>query len=270
MITVVAGVILCTFLPFLPGRYESFSVPLSVMAQILGMVGLLLVPIGVIWLVVEFSSRSPAKRYALGMVALGVWALVWCCVSIGALVSSGWLLAVGTLAVGMAIVLRVLRRLNTLTGTTAGRAMLTPLSLVLAPVTVFVIQLVLADPVAEFSRNRAIQNSARLIADIEQYRVTHGRYPASLISVWEDYSPSIIGIDRYHYEPNGESFNVIFEQTSLVFGTVEFVVYNPRDEQEMTSHNMDLLRRPEQLRMRRGYYAARDAGPPHWKYFLFD
>jgi len=36
---------LCMLLPFLPGRYCSLAVPLSMMAQLFGVVGLLLVPL---------------------------------------------------------------------------------------------------------------------------------------------------------------------------------------------------------------------------------
>jgi hypothetical protein len=46
---------------------------------------------------------------------------------------------------------------------------------------------------------------------------------------------------------------------------------NKRGAHEMTSHAMDLLLlTPSELAVRRGYYAVRDAGRPHWKRFLFD
>ena len=64
---------------------------------------------------------------------------------------------------------------------------------------------------------------------------------------------------------------MLFEPFTFRFGTREIVMFNPRDEHEMTSHDSDLLRRsPEQLQFRRGYYAVHDAPQPHWKYFWFD
>jgi hypothetical protein len=42
--------------------------------------------------------------------------------------------------------------------------------------------LLLVAPAVEFSRSRAIRNSARLIADVEHYRAANGQYPASLLS----------------------------------------------------------------------------------------
>jgi len=47
-------------LPFLPGQYDSLAVPLSMMAQLFGIVGLLLVPLGVVWIAYEY--RSEGKR----------------------------------------------------------------------------------------------------------------------------------------------------------------------------------------------------------------
>ena len=80
-----------------------------------------------------------------------------------------------------------------------------------------------------------------------------------------------MGVEKYHYEPSGESYNLFFEQPALAFGTREIVMFNPRDEQQMTSHTMDLLEYPlERLNRARGYYASGDAAHRHWKYFWFD
>ncbi len=50
-------------------------------------------------------------------------------------------------------------------------------------------------------------------------------------------------------------------------------MYNPRDEQAMTSHKFDRLRLTPQellLEQSRGHYAVHDAPHLHWKYFWFD
>jgi hypothetical protein len=48
-------------------------------------------------------------------------------------------------------------------------------------------------------------------------------------------------------------------------------MYNPRDQHEMTSHDMDLvLLTPGELPMHRGYHGVHDAASPHWKRFWFD
>ncbi|HEU4386253.1 MAG TPA: hypothetical protein VFV34_00550, partial [Blastocatellia bacterium] len=110
-------------------------------------------------------------------------------------------------------------------------------------------------------------------AAIEQHRAVHGRYPVSLLSVWRDYSPGVVGIETYQYETHFEGYNLVFEQFTYIIGTREFVVYNPRDEQVVTAHAVDLLRlTPSQLALerRRGHYEEQLASAPHWKYFRFD
>jgi hypothetical protein len=55
------------------------------------------------------------------------------------------------------------------------------------------------------------------------------------------------------------------------FATAEIVMYNPRGEADFSSHDADLLElSPEDIRRRRGYFAAHDLPERGWKRFLFD
>ena len=269
----IAGILSITLLPFLPGQYDSLAIPLSLMAQIFGKVGLLLVPIGALWLASAYWNRLGRNQYAIAIAALIASSLVWILVSLGALVTSGFLLGLCAVALWMYVVSRVLPRLKSLKSATPRHTSAAAFYLLIVPVAVALLQMAVVEPAIEFSRNRAIRNSARLIADIEQYRATHGRYPASLFAVHEDYWPGVIGIHKYFYEPRGDAYNLFFEQFASQFGTQEFVMYNPRDEQAMTSHKLDLLElSPRELIVEqgRGHYAVHDAPHPHWKYFWFD
>ena len=273
IIAATAVIVLCTLLPFLPGRFDSLAAPLSGMSRIFGVVGLLLVPVGALWAASGYWNRLAAKQYPIAIAALIASSVVWILISLGALVSSGFLLGLGSLALWAYGVSRVLPRLRLLKSAPPRPTSAVALYLLIVPVAVTLLQMAVVAPAIESSRNRAIRNSARLIADIEQYRAAHGRYPASLLSVWEDYLPGVIGIKEYHYEPSGETYNLFFEQVALHFGTREFVMYNPRDQHVMTSHKMDLLQfTPEELALERsrGHYAVHDAPHPHWKYFWFD
>ncbi len=272
MIAATGGIMLGTLLPFLPGHYDSLAGPLSLMSQILGKVGLLLVPLGILWVAAGLWSRLSTKQYGSAIAALIASSLVWIIVSLGALVSS-LLLGLGAIALWIYVVSRILPRLKLSKSATPRPTSAVAFYLLIVPVAVAVLQIAAVAPAIEFSRNRAIRNSAQLIADIEQYRAANGRYPASLLSVWEDYLPGVIGIKEYHYEPSGDAYNLFFEQVTLRFGTREFVMYNPRDEQAMTSHKFDRLRLTPQeliLEQSRGHYAVHDAPHPHWKYFWFD
>jgi hypothetical protein len=273
-------IVACMLLPFLPGGYDGLAVPLSTMAQLFGVVGLLLVPLGAIWLVHELRRRAtkavapPADRAGfwfdvVTIVALTVVAIV---VALGAFASLGISLGLAVLALWAWFAWRLAAKLKAMRNAPASAFNTAPLYLVVLPIVAAIARFTLVDRASGFSRNRAIRNSAGMISDIERYHDAHGHYPRSLLALWQDYRPSVIGVEQYHYEPNGDAYNLYFEQFSPTVGTREIVMYNPRGEHEMTSHDTDLLQRtPAELALRRGYYAARDvATPPHWKRFLFD
>ena len=90
-------------------------------------------------------------------------------------------------------------------------------------------------------------------------------------SLWPDYQPGIIRIERYRYEPSGATYNIYFEQPSTDPATREIVMYNPRGEQDSSSHAFDLLQlSPEQIRQQRGYFASQALAQAKWRRFLFD
>ena len=268
MAAVVALTLLATLLPCLPGDYDPVASPLSMIARAVGILSVLLVPVGLLWWVSLYSSALAAKQRALRLVTLAVLALVLALGAFAALLNSA---ALGMLFIPCALfaLSRLARRAG---GVEARAAAATGAYLVVIPVSVLTLQLLILPSAGEFSRTRAIRNSETLIADIEAYRATHGRYPVSLLSLHPDYKPSIKGIPRYHYELNGDSYNVLFEHTSGPIGTQEVVVYNPRGEHQATAHAMDLLQyAPELLNRTRGYHAVHEVtAHPRWKYFWFD
>lgn len=264
---------LATLVPFFPGRHDALAVPLSTMAQVFGLVGLLLVPVGAFWVACGYSTRLASKQYGIAIAALIASTIVWLLSSLGALVASGALLGAAVVVLWIYIVIRVCPRLRRLKTAPPPGPSPVAFYLLIVPAAVALLQMALVAPAIEFSRNRAIQNAAPLIAEIEQHRAANGRYPSSLLSVNADIHPDIIGIDKYHYEPSGEAYNVMFEQPALHFGTREFVVYNPLDQQTVTSHKLDRLQlTPSELVLEhsRGHNAVHNAGHPHWKYYWFD
>jgi hypothetical protein len=263
----------CTLLPFLPGSYDGLAVPLSAMARIVGTFGLVLVPAGTLWLATDRSARL-ARWQVLSTVLLVIAAsLTAALMVVIAAIQSGVVLAVVVLALasyGMRCAWTMARRQR---GQGDMRHRVIPLYLTVVPFASAVLQLALIERATESSRQRAMRNAAPLIASIEHYRAANGHYPVSLLSVWRDYSPGVIGIERYHYEPRFDAYDLVFEQFTHRFGTREFVVYNPRDQQAVTAHVFDLLElTPEQLALeqQRGHYEEAPAGIPHWKLFRFD
>lgn len=272
IVLTIAFVLLCTFLPFLPGSHDNLAVALSEMSHLFGIVGLLLAPIGLLWLAANRSSRLIPKRHLFPLLALIASTLVWFAVWLGAIIHSGSVLGLVIILLWLYLLRKTWLRFRR-GSEAAERASVLPLYLIAVPVVVALVQFAFVERAVDFSRNRAILNSAPLIAAIEEYRTRNGHYPTSLLAEWPDYLPRVIGISQYHYQPHGDAYNLVFEQFNYRFGTREFVVYNPRDQHVMTAHARDILEfTPEQLVVERtrGHYSQHDLPQLHWKYFLFD
>ena len=270
---IVIAVIAATFLPFVPGGHDPLAVPLSAMAWALGRVGLVLVPVGGLWLWVSTGQGpGPAPPVWLVRVTFGACVLLAMVTVVVAFASSGsQVLAAVTAAFAGLLTIRAGRRIR---ATRAGVSMprMAAAILLVAPIVVLTVQTMLADAVTAHARNRVIANAAPLIAEIERYRARRGAYPESLFAIHDDFKTSIVGVERYHYERNGETYNVIFAEPSLAgFGTRRFVVYNPRDTQRVTVHEQDrLLLDDAGLDADNAGHTVVQALPqPHWKVFLF-
>lgn len=275
-------VVLLTVYPFLPGSYDALAVAVSAMAQVVGAAGVLLIPIGVVWLIYECRKRArtesdrshshaPFYFATVSTIACVTFVIV---VAGAALGSVGLSLAVATMGLAAYVTVRLLPALKSLKRSAPAAFNPVPLYLILLPGMALIAQTALHEVATEYSRARAIANSAALIDDIENYHAANGHYPRSLSALHQDYEPSVIGIEQFHYAPNGDAYDLYFEQPTFLFvnlGTREIVMYNKRDEHQMISHDSDILRwTPEQLRVRRGWYARHDTSIPHWKYFWFD
>lgn len=270
IVAAIAFTFFCTLLPFLPGSYDGLAVALSEMAHMFGILGLLLVPIGLLWIAADRSKRLDQKRHLFPLLALIASTLVWAGFWFAAVVQSGLVLGFVVVAVWVCVLRKAWSNFRQ---RLPDRVSAVPFYLVAVPIVVALLQWAFVERAIESSRNRAIQNSAPLLAAIEEYRARNGKYPTSLLAELPDYGPHVIGIREYRYEPHGEGYNLVFEQFNYRFGTREFVVYNPRDEHVMTAHASDILElTPEQLVVERtrGHHARHDLPQPHWKLFWFD
>ena len=277
----IALLILWTFYPVLPGGYDPLAVSLSAMAQTFGIGGLLVVPVALGWLVSELQKRARRKRnlaakpsgYYFALASMMTASIVAVAAVFAALVNGGLAFAVLTLVVLCYIGSRLIPTLKLLKTAEAENFNPAPLYLVFIPVVVLGFQVILASRATNVSRHRAIAQSAELIGDIESYHAAYGRYPSSLLALHKDYKPSVVGIEQFHYAPNGEAYNLFFEQPTFAtdFGIREIVMYNRLDEHVMVSHAAWILAgAPEDLEARQGWHSSHDASIPHWKSFLFD
>ena len=279
MLALIVLLLACVFLPFLPGRYDPLAVTVSATAQFVGFAGLLLLPLAIPWSILEARRRKPReqppvgtdKGYWLALACLCVSALVAGLATLAVIFGVGPALGVFSLSLTIILVRRMARALRRLKQPQVPRFNPAPLYLILVPVAVVGARFLLLEWAVESSRNRAIRNSTDLIAEIEVYHGARGHYPPSLAALHKDYSPGVIGVREYLYEPHGEGYSVFFEQFAVPLGTREVVMYNKLDEHALPSHDTDLLRwTPEELAARPGHYALHDAASAHWKYFWFD
>jgi hypothetical protein len=229
-----AALVLAMLLPFLPGRYDPLAEPLAALAS--------------------------ALAATVVVAAAGVTAAAAGSISAGAIVAAGWLACVG----------RLWRKASAVNVSAAGTRTL-PMALIAVPLVAVVARVALVPIAATAGRDRAIANAAGILDDIERFRQRTGRYPSAIQSLVPDYHPDVIGIERYRYEPSGEAFNLYFEAPSTDLATRLIVMYNPRGEQDFSSHAFDLLQlSPEEIRRQRGYFASETLPQPGWKVFLFD
>ena len=276
--------VLCMVLPYLPGDYDALATTLSTLAQLVGLAGLVFVPLGLAWLVYELRLRASGTSGAVARPATD-WGRVFALAALVIATPIAWLFALAaahefasSLALGLILLAlwtaaawRFLARVRARRAEAVRRFDPAPLYLLLVPLILMAVRLTALEPLSRSARERAIANSAELIADIEGHRAERGHYPDSLLAVHDDYEPQVAGVPRYLYARQGEGYTLAFEIMSLTPGTREFVVYNPRDEHALPAHDGDwLLWTPAQRAARPGHYAVEDAGSAHWKRFLFD
>ena len=252
-------------LPFLPGRYDPLAWTLAASATGLSFGGLLLVPIGIAWLATSVRGYGPAKA------ALVVGTLVAAGAALITAASGSIAAAAVVLATSVAWLIHLRRRVALAQASGATIARSVPMAVIVVPLVSIAARMTLIEFASAWSRDRAIANSAEIIRDIERFRERTAAYPVAVNSLWPDYHPGVIGIERYRYESNGEAYNLYFENPSSDFATREIVMYNPRGEADFSSHAFDLLQlSPEQIRQQRGYFAFQALAQANWRRFLFD
>lgn len=234
-----------------------------------GRVGVLLVPIGLLWQWTLARDRTARPRWLIRL-STGTWVVILGIISLIAFAASGSVLLTAiTIAVAILLVDRLAPQIRRHQISPVPR--LVPAVIALTPILLLAAQTLLVDGVATRARDRVIANATPLIDEIERYRDRRGTYPDSLFAIWGDYKPSIVGVERYHYERSGDGYNVIFREPSLDFGVRRFVVYNPLDRQRVTVHESDRLLLDEAGldADNAGYTVVRPLTQPHWKLFLF-
>lgn len=261
-LTLAVALCLAMILPHLPGRYDASVEALSFVVRVASHAALLLIPIGLAW------AANP-RRYGLWLGILLVLGGFVVLVTVLAGVLSNNLVVGLVLGLPGALALRALHRHRRVEPPPANRRGVT--YLVAIPILLIAFQALVLPRAAAWSRDRAIRHGATLIEAIESYRERRGHYPVSLQSLNRDFPTGVMGIDRFHYEPNGEAYNLYFVRQHSALDAKEVVMYNPRDEHRFASHVLDILQFDgEELALRRGDRRRTQLTHPHWISILFD
>lgn len=265
--TILIAAVLCLVmvLPYLPGRFDASAATLSFVVQVAAYVSLLMVPIGLAWMV----SR---RRFRLWQrLALLLAVLVAFVITMAAVFSNQFAIGV-MLGVGALILLRrAYERSRADLDHVGHKRNPIPFYLVCVPLMLVTFRATVIPRAAAWSRDRTIQHSRTLIAEIESFRQRRGHYPVSLQSLNRDVPSGVVGIERFHYEPSGEAYNLFFVRPHVELDAREVVMFNPRDEHRFTSHELDILQYDgEQLDLRRGDRRRTRLSHPHWISILFD
>lgn len=252
--------------PFLSGDYDRLALPISTMIQVFGILGIGLVPVGALWLL------TPKYKFGFAITTLIIGTFVILIIALFATLSVGKSFGVLTIFIWILCIVGLIPKLKSLKLNKENKSSWLPVYLIYFPIFTLLLQLTIAKPLTQLSRNRAIKNAYRFISHIEEYHTKQGQYPVTLQAQNKDYFPDVVGVEKYLYSPDQNGYNLLFEQPRFLldkFGTREWVVYNPLDENSVYSHTAWLLP-TEQSKPSQGWYASGETGYLHWKYFLFD
>lgn len=282
VVLVLTFVLICfaVICPFLPGRHDPVSVPLSLLIQVYSTVGLLTCIPAALWLMQTMNrkksmmSADPGVKYSGRIVKVYAWTHFFLLLL---MITLAWLSMSKLLAIVLFIALIIVTRLilkNASDPIGIFSTIYLPLALTLFPIFLLSLQFTIAIPLTTWSRNRAINNSSEIIGELERYKLQYDSYPVTLNANWKDYETGIVGIEKYHYSHDDSTYNLYFEQPRFLwdqFGTIECVVYNPKDNHVILSHaSWHMLLGPDRSRHNQGWYMSSETGVPHWNSFLFD
>jgi len=252
--------------PFMSGDFDRLAMPLSTIIQGFGVLGIILSILGLIWLLM------PSKNKIFSIISIYIFGFLIVVFTFFAYLISGILFGITIFFVLGVLLLKYRQRI--IEPFERERIAFVPMYLIVLPVFILTVQLLIAKPITDWSRDRTISNAKDYVRDIENFYTKNGHYPKTLQAMYKDYYPNTVGVEKFHYLPFGNSYNLSFEQPRFfldIIGTKEWVVYNPKDEHRVYSHtSWFLLLSPQESEIRQGWSSSVDTKHKHWKSFFFD
>ena len=274
--------IIAIILPFIPGPPNKLVIGLSAFSQTAGFFGLVLVPVGIIWTILEIrkwrnrNNENPDWRpsFYLAITATVIITAICLILAIAVIIINGALAGVAGIilvALGLNFAIKEIKKLKSSTG----KFNPVPIYLFTIPLIAFFTRVFLVGPVSDYSRSFAIKRSEALIASIEEYKNKEGQYPESIQDLEARYikkipSPSIMGILNFRYNKINDHYSISFSQWLDGGSLEEIVLYdknnlrsNLRGQYAKYDYGFDLCRV-------KGAFAIRETKYDNWQYFLVD
>lgn len=265
LLAVILLLVAISSVPFIPGPYSKLAIGASALVQMAGFFGLVLIPVGLIWLFMDFrkSNDGQVSRWKNGyypslLVSLPVLCFLFLLLVLAFPEMNGMERGIAvTFIAGMATFLAL--RIQRLKNKVAHEFNTAPLYLVLIPLVAFCAKNFWIEKIADTSRDKAIVRSGEIIEALEKYRSVNGVYPVSLDELKGKYitaipDPGIIGIKPYQYEKTGDSYVLLFVQWLHWGATEEKVIYC------QPAHQLSV----------KGHFASFDTHYPGWRYYWND
>jgi hypothetical protein len=265
-VIVLTLLILGIIYPYFSGDFDRLAMPLSTIIQGFGIMGIVLSQFGLIWLLM------PSKYKIFSIISIYLFAFLIVAFTFFAYLISGILFGISILLILGLLLLKYRQRI--IVPFEREAIAFVPIYLIVLPVSILTVQLLIAKPITDLSRDRTISNAKDYIRDIENFYSRNGYYPKTLQAMYKDYYPNTVGVEKFHYLPFENSYNLSFEQPRFfldIIGTKEWVVYNPKDEHRVYSHtSWFLLLSPQESEIRQGWYSFAYTKHKDWKSFYFD
>jgi hypothetical protein len=259
LIALNVAIIVCILLPFFPGRYDSLSLPFSVSAQLVGYIGLILVPIAILWFIQEIKKfarfTTPLNNWSSGyyyaITATSICTFISIVFVLALAVSIGFIAGIMAFIIIAFILNRQIKAIKALKSKTGFNA--APLYFLSIPLMALLVTTFFIVPISNHSRSSVIKQAEKVISALEQYHNETGNYPPAINYLYDVPTPEVVGVKEFIYELNGNAYNLAFVQHQHLGATREVVIYNKNDNHQV-----------------KGHFASFNADKPHWKYYWLD
>lgn len=262
LLIVVFSFVLASVAPFLPGPTNDISHNISKFAQIIGYIGLFLMPFGLLWLIIEIRNKKDQKLnkwtngYYPALLTISPFLLL-ILVQIRAGLQTGGepvILPFATMSLILAFIFYQIQKLK---NKTTYKFNVAPVYIVLLPLAILLTSKFAIEKAATYCRENVIEKTEPVIVALEKYKTAQGNYPEKLEDLVGTYIPAIptfniMGINAYQYEKRNNTFQLSFEQ-NWHWSATDVVVYVKNGHKIMKSK-----------------YENFATSHPNWRYFYVD